>query len=116
LEQVHFHEVAAIDSIMDIVGSAWLLDQLAIEKVYSTPITTGFGFAKTEHGKLPVPTPATQSLLHGFPTRQGDQPGELQTRQELQSKYLQPAFEIPTLREMETSYGPEKRIWKFQIH
>lgn len=110
LEQVHFHEVAAIDSIMDIVGSAWLLDQLAIEKAYSTPITTGFGFAKTEHGKLPVPTPATQSLLHGFPTRQGDQAGELTTPTGAAIlKYLKPLFEIPVLREMQTSYGPGEK-------
>jgi pyridinium-3,5-bisthiocarboxylic acid mononucleotide nickel chelatase len=110
LEQVHFHEVAAIDSIMDIVGSAWLLDQLEIEQVYSTPITTGFGFAKTEHGKLPVPTPATQSLLHGFPTKQGDQAGELTTPTGAAIlKYLQPSFEIPVLIEMQTSYGPGEK-------
>ena len=110
LEQVHFHEVAAIDSIMDIVGSAWLLDKLEIKEVYSTPITTGFGFAKTEHGKLPVPTPATQSLLHGFPTKQGDQAGELTTPTGAAIlKYLQPSFEIPVLREIETNYGPGEK-------
>jgi pyridinium-3,5-bisthiocarboxylic acid mononucleotide nickel chelatase len=110
LEQVHFHEVGAIDSIMDIVGSAWLLDQLAIEKVYSTSITTGFGFAKTEHGKLPVPAPATQLLLQGFPTKQGDQAGELITPTGAAIlKYLQPDFEIPVLKEMKTSYGPGEK-------
>jgi len=110
LEQVHFHEVAAIDSIMDIVGSAWLLDQLEIEMTYSTPITTGFGFAKTEHGKLPVPTPATQLLLHGFPTRQGDQAGELTTPTGAAIiKYLEPSFEIPVLTETKTSYGPGEK-------
>lgn len=110
LEKVHFHEVGAIDSIMDIVGSAWLLDQLSIEKVYSTPITTGFGFVKTEHGKLPVPAPATQLLLQGFPTKQGDQPGELTTPTGAAIlKYLQPVFEIPVLKEMKTSYGPGEK-------
>jgi pyridinium-3,5-bisthiocarboxylic acid mononucleotide nickel chelatase len=110
LEQVHFHEVGAIDSIMDIVGSAWLLDQLSIDKVYSTPITTGFGFAKTEHGKLPVPAPATQLLLQGFPTKQGDQAGELTTPTGAAIlKYLKPVFEIPVLREMKTSYGPGEK-------
>jgi pyridinium-3,5-bisthiocarboxylic acid mononucleotide nickel chelatase len=110
LEQVHFHEVGAIDSIIDIVGSAWLLDQLSIEKVYSTPITTGFGFAKMEHGKLPVPAPATQLLLQGFPTKQGDQAGELITPTGAAIlKYLQPDFEMPVLREMKTSYGPGEK-------
>lgn len=110
LNEVHFHEVGAIDSIIDIVGSAWLLDQLAIEKIYSTPITTGFGFAKTEHGKLPVPAPATQLLLQGFPTKQGDQAGELITPTGAAIlKYLQPDFEIPVLREMKTSYGPGEK-------
>ena len=110
LEKVHFHEVGAIDSIMDIVGSAWLLDQLSMEKVYSTPITTGFGFANTEHGKLPVPTPATQLLLHGFPTKQGDQAGELTTPTGAAIlKYLQPVFDIPVLKEIKTSYGPGEK-------
>ncbi len=110
LEKVHFHEVGAIDSIMDIVGSAFLIDQLSIEKVYSTPVTTGFGFAKTQHGKLPVPTPATQLLLHGFPTKQGDQQGELVTPTGAAIlKYLQPDFEIPVLKETKTSYGPGEK-------
>lgn len=110
IEKVHFHEVGAIDSIMDIVGSAFLMDQLAIEKVYSTPVTTGFGFVSTEHGKLPVPTPATQLLLHGFPTKQGDQAGELITPTGAAIlKYLQPDFEIPVLKEINTSYGPGEK-------
>jgi pyridinium-3,5-bisthiocarboxylic acid mononucleotide nickel chelatase len=110
LEKVHFHEVGAIDSIMDIVGSAWLIDKLSIEKAYSTPITTGFGFAKTQHGKLPVPTPATQLLLHGFPTKQGDQAGELTTPTGAAIlKYLEPYFNIPVLKEIKTSYGPGEK-------
>jgi len=110
LEEIHFHEVGAIDSIMDIVGSAWLLDQLEIKKTYSTAITTGFGFAKTEHGKLPIPTPATQLLLHGFLTKAGDQQGELTTPTGAAIlKYLQPSFELPILKELKTSYGPGEK-------
>jgi len=110
LEEIHFHEVGAIDSIMDIVGSAWLIDMLKIEKVYSTPITTGFGFVKTDHGKLPVPTPATQLLLHGFPTKAGDYAGELTTPTGAAIiNYLQPLFEIPVLTETKTSYGPGEK-------
>ena len=110
LEEIHFHEVGAIDSIMDIVGTAWLLDQLRIERSYSTAITTGFGFVKTEHGKLPVPTPATQLLLHGFPTKSGDQQGELTTPTGAAIiNYLQPSFDIPALKEVETTYGPGEK-------
>lgn len=110
LEEIHFHEVGAIDSIMDIVGTAWLLDQLKIERSYSTAVTTGFGFVKTDHGKLPVPTPATQLLLHGFPTKAGDQQGELTTPTGAAIlNYLQPSFDIPALKEIKTSYGPGEK-------
>ena len=113
LEEIHFHEVGAIDSIMDIVGTAWLIDMLKIEKAYSTPITTGFGFVKTAHGKLPVPTPATQLLLHGFQTKQGDYAGELTTPTGAAIlNYLQPSFEIPVLTETKTSYGPGEKELK----
>ena len=71
IEKIHFHEVGALDSIMDIVGAAYLIDRLNIEQSYCTPINTGYGFANTAHGKLPVPCPATQELLVGLPTYQG---------------------------------------------
>jgi uncharacterized protein (TIGR00299 family) protein len=110
LEEIHFHEVGAIDSIMDIVGSAWLIDQLKIEKTYATAVTTGFGFVETQHGKLPVPTPATQLLLHGFPTMAGDQSGELVTPTGAAIlNYLQPSFELPALKELKTTYGPGEK-------
>lgn len=110
LEKIHFHEVGAIDSIMDIVGTAWLLDKLDITKTYSTPITTGFGFVMTEHGKLPIPCPATQVLLHGFPTQAGEQRGEMTTPTGAAIlKYLNPDFEMPVLKEMKTNYGPGER-------
>lgn len=110
LEKIHFHEVGAIDSIMDIVGTAWLLDKLGIEKTYSTPVATGFGFAMTEHGRLPVPCPATQILLHGVPIYPGDQKGEMTTPTGAAIlKYLQPSFEMPVLTELKTSYGPGEK-------
>ena len=68
IEKVHFHEVGALDSIMDIVGAAYSIDLLNIEKTYCTAVNTGYGFAQTAHGKLPVPCPATQELLLGLPT------------------------------------------------
>ncbi len=110
IDKIHFHEVGAIDSIIDIVGTAWLLHRLGIEQAYSTPVTTGFGFALTEHGRLPVPCPATQRLLLGFPTERGDQRGELTTPTGAAIlKYLSPSFELPVLIEEKTGYGPGEK-------
>jgi hypothetical protein len=72
--QVHFHEVGAVDSLLDIVGCAVLLDLLAVRQSYSDPVCTGFGSVRTRHGPLPVPAPATAALLRGMPTFKGDEP------------------------------------------
>ena len=110
LEKVRFHEVGAIDSIVDIVGSAWLIDRLGIAKTYCTTVTTGFGFARTEHGRLPIPCPATQALLQSFPTVAGDQQGEMTTPTGAAIlASLEPDFDIPALRELKTSYGPGEK-------
>ena len=67
IEKVHFHEVGAVDSIADIVGACLGFDLLGAEKVYCSAVNTGSGTAQTEHGTLPVPAPATASLLRGAP-------------------------------------------------
>lgn len=68
INEVHFHEVGAIDSIVDIVGTAILIDILGIDDIRCEKVHTGTGFVKCAHGLMPVPAPATQEILIGVPT------------------------------------------------
>lgn len=78
-DEVHFHEVGALDAIADVVGAAWGFDRLGIDEVRVSPLPMGRGFARSGHGRLPVPGPATLDLLRGFPVRLGDGEGEMVT-------------------------------------
>ena len=79
LERVHFHEVGALDSIADIVGSAVALDLLNVERFTSSPVAVGSGTVKCAHGIMPVPTPGTAELLKGVPIAKCPVKGELAT-------------------------------------
>lgn len=79
VDHVHFHEVGALDSIVDIVGVADGLAALDVDELVVSPVATGFGTVETEHGTLPVPAPATAELLLGVPTFTGSIESELTT-------------------------------------
>lgn len=66
-EYVHFHEVGALDAIIDVVGSIIGLNLLEIEEIYASKLNLGIGFVKTQHGMMPVPAPATMELVKGLP-------------------------------------------------
>jgi len=65
IDHVHFHEIGAVDTIVDIVGSLLALDSLKVERIFSSPIPLGRGEVETSHGKIPIPAPATLKLLEG---------------------------------------------------
>ena len=67
VDDIHFHELGGLDSVVDIVGSVWGLEQLEIEQIYVSKINVGTGFVRCEHGLLPVPAPATLYLMEGKP-------------------------------------------------
>ena len=79
LEKVHFHEVGAVDAIIDIVGTVFGFHYLGIERIFCSPLRVGRGFVKAAHGVMPIPAPATAELLHGIPWYPGDIDRELVT-------------------------------------
>ena len=79
VSDVHFHEVGAVDSIVDIVGAAVLLDMLGVGRIVSSTLNLGSGTVTFSHGTFPVPAPATAALVKGLPARGSDIPFEMTT-------------------------------------
>lgn len=79
VDEVHFHEIGAADTLADILGVALALDDLGIEALVCSPVAVGSGTVMTEHGELPVPAPATAALLAGVPITAGRAGSELTT-------------------------------------
>jgi uncharacterized protein (TIGR00299 family) protein len=71
IEKVHFHEVGAVDSIIDVVGAAICFNALKVDGVHVSTVELGSGFVKCDHGKLPVPAPATAEIIKGIPVKKG---------------------------------------------
>lgn len=111
LDQVHFHEVGATDSIIDIVGTVIGLKFLGIEEVYASPLATGTGMVKSEHGAIPVPAPATLEILKEVPIYSRGIAQELVTPTGAAIiKSLARKFgEMPSLKPLVTGYGAGSR-------
>ncbi|MBI5887548.1 MAG: nickel pincer cofactor biosynthesis protein LarC [Deltaproteobacteria bacterium] len=113
-QKVHFHEVGAMDSIIDIVGAAVAVTSLKADRVISSPIPLGSGWAKTMHGTLPIPAPATVELLKGVPVLSSDAPFELTTPTGAAIvKTIASGFgPIPDMIIEDTGYGAGKKDFK----
>ena len=115
LEKVHFHEVGALDSIVDIVGTAIALHGAGIEKIYCSPIPTGYGYIRTAHGLLPIPAPATAELLKGLPIRSVEVEGELvtPTGAALVATLVEGFGLPPAMRIGQIGYGLGSNVYRF---
>jgi uncharacterized protein (TIGR00299 family) protein len=110
LDRVHFHEVGAVDSIVDLVGAAASIEHLAPERLTCGPVNVGGGRVKTAHGELPVPAPATAELLAGIPVFGGGG-GELTTPTGavLLAELVDEFGELPGLALTGSGYGLGRR-------
>lgn len=79
IEEVHFHEIGAVDTIIDLFGVSFALDDLGIEKITANKVPLGTGFINAAHGLMPLPAPATLKILHNIPVNKLDVEGELVT-------------------------------------
>ncbi|MBN2047051.1 MAG: nickel pincer cofactor biosynthesis protein LarC, partial [Anaerolineaceae bacterium] len=111
VEEVHFHEVGALDSIIDIVGAAIGLDYFNIERLYASSLPYGEGSVKTQHGVLPVPAPATLDLLTraGAPLRSVETTRELVTPTGAAILAALATFERPAMRLQKVGVGAGQR-------
>jgi uncharacterized protein (TIGR00299 family) protein len=111
LAQVHLHEVGAVDSIIDIVGTVFAMETLGVERVVASPLNVGSGTVRTAHGVYPVPAPATARLLKDAPIYAGAQKVEMVTPTGalLVTGYAQAYGPVPPMRVAQIGYGAGNR-------
>lgn len=106
-EAVHFHEVGALDSIADIVCVCVGIESLGIEAVYVSELEEGRGWIECQHGRFPIPAPATLEILSGIPLRQGEETHELitPTGAAIVAEFGKQFGKMPALRTERIGYG-----------
>lgn len=111
LDNVHLHEVGALDSIVDIVGAVFALEALGVDRIVSSPLNVGSGTIHAAHGVYPVPAPATAKLLEGAPVYAGAQRAELVTPTGalLVTDYASEFGVLPRMRLRAIGYGAGSR-------
>src|SRR5206468_5760057 len=115
VEFVTFHEVGGVDSIVDITGTALAVSMLGIERVFASPVPTGFGMARTEHGAIPIPGPAVVELLRGAPVYSRGVPFELvtPTGAAILASFVEGYGEMPLMRVGSVGYGAGRQRLDF---
>ena len=113
IAQVHFHEVGAVDSIVDIVGAAVLIDMLGVEAIQCSLLSEGHGFVKCQHGLIPIPVPATVQILSeaGLRMRGADIESELitPTGAGIIAVLAQKQGDMPSMIDVKIGYGAGKK-------
>lgn len=111
VEEVHFHEVGAMDAVADVTAVCYLLEKLKVDKICVSPIHTGTGYVNCAHGTLPVPAPATAQLLLGIPIYGGEIQGELctPTGAALLRHFAETFGPIPPMTVTAVGYGMGKK-------
>jgi len=113
-DEVSFHEVGALDSIADIVGVCVLLEALGVDKIYASTVPLGRGTVRCAHGVLPLPAPATLSLLQGIPCRGGEEQGErvTPTAAAILAECVTSFGPMPLMRPSAVGYGTGQRTFR----
>ncbi len=111
MEKVHFHEVGAVDAIVDVAGAVVGLWLLGVERVYASPVHVGRGTLRCAHGMLPVPAPATQELLRGVPIYGRDVDAELvtPTGAAILTTLVEEFGSVPPMKTEQIGYGAGTR-------
>lgn len=117
-DKVHFHEVGAVDTIIDIVGSLIGLEILGIEQIISSPLALGYGKVNCSHGSFPIPAPATLELLKNCPVYAGDIEGEMvtPTGAVIISSLAQSFNSMPLMNIEKVGYGAGSRDYSNQAN
>jgi uncharacterized protein (TIGR00299 family) protein len=112
MEKIHFHEVGAVDSIVDIVGGVVAIESLKLDRIYCSPLNVGEGFVECAHGCLPVPAPATLKLLKGIPTFSSGVKKELTTPTgaAMIGFYANQFGSLPSMKIIDDGYGAGDHI------